>query len=136
MARYTNNHTHLIGANPEILLDFYTRVMGGKQDREFLLGGSHKAWDVNLGGLLIRISDWSNVDESLKKEYARARGKHQFGLHHLALTVDNMDEAYTDLKANGAEFILPPKATGPTSKVAFIVAPENVLIELIESRPG
>ncbi len=134
MAKYTNNHTHLTSANSEKLLDFYTRVMGGKLDREFLLGSSHKAWDVNLGGLLIRISDWSNADEFLKKEYARARGKHQFGLHHLAMTVDDMDEAYAELKANGAEFILPPKATSPTSKVAFIVAPENVLIELIERK--
>jgi len=29
---------------------------------------------------------------------------------------------------------MPPKATSPTSKVAFIVAPENVLIELIERK--
>ena len=134
MVKYTNSHTHLTGANPEKLLEFYTRVMGGKIDREFLLAGSHKAWDVNLGGLLIRISDWSNADEVLKEEYASARGRRQFGIHHLAMTVDDMDKAYTELKANGAEFVLPPKATGPTSKVAFVVAPENVLIELIERK--
>lgn len=134
MVKYTNSHTHLTGAHPEKLVDFYTRVMGGKIDREFLLAGSHKTWDVNLGGLLIRISDWTNADEALKEEYARARGRHQFGIHHLAMTVDDMDLAYTELKANGAEFVLPPKATGPTSKVAFVVAPENVLIELIERK--
>jgi hypothetical protein len=50
------------------------------------------------------------------------------------MVVDDMDLAYTELKANGAEFVLPPKATGPTSKVAFVVAPENVLIELIERK--
>ena len=130
MAKYTNDHTHLTSGNPQKLVDFYTRVMGGKVDREFLLGGSHKAWDVNLGGLLIRISGWTNGDEALQKEYAAARGRHQFGLHHLAMTVDNLDEAYTELKANGAEFVLPPKGTGP----AFVVAPENVLIELIQRR--
>jgi len=134
MVKYTNSHTHLTGANPEKLVDFYTRVMGGKIDREFLLGGSHKTWDVNLGGLLIRISDWSNADEVLKEEYAKARGRRQFGIHHLAMIVDDMELAYTELKANGAEFVLPPKATGPTSKVAFVVAPENVLIELIERK--
>ena len=134
MVKYTNSHTHLMSANPEKLLDFYTRVMGGKIDREFLLAGSHKTWDVNLGGLLIRISDWTNADEVLKKEYAKARGRRQFGIHHLAMIVDDMDKAYNELKANGAEFVLPPKATGPTSKVAFVVAPENVLIELIERK--
>lgn len=134
MAKYLNSHTHLTSANPEKLLDFYTRVMGGKLNQELSLGAKHKAWDVNLGGLIIRISGWTNVDESLKEEYAGARGKHQFGLHHLGMMVDNMDEAYTELRANGAEFILPPKTTTSASKVAFIVAPENVLIELIERK--
>ncbi len=134
MVKYTNSHTHLTGSDPEKLVDFYTRVMGGKIDCEFLLAGSHKTWDINLGGLLIRISDWSNADEALREEYARASGRRRFGIHHLAMTVDDMDQAYAELKANGAEFVLPPKATGPASKVAFVVAPENVLIELIERK--
>lgn len=134
MAKYLINHTHITCANPAKLLDFYTKTMGGKLEGETVLGGSHKAWDVNLGGLVIRISDWTNADESLKKEYDRAKGKQQFGIHHLGMTVDNLDEACVELRKNGAEFILPPKATGPTSKVAFIVAPENVLIELIERK--
>jgi catechol 2,3-dioxygenase-like lactoylglutathione lyase family enzyme len=131
MVKYTNNHTHLIGRDPEKMLDFYTRVMGGKIEREFMLGGTHKSWDVNLGGLAIRISGWSNADDVLEQAYSMARGMHRFGLHHLAMTVDDMDAAYAELTANGATFIQPPKATGPTSKVAFIVAPENVLFELI-----
>lgn len=43
MTKYTNNHTHLIGRDPEKMLDFYTRVMGGKIEREFMLGGTHKS---------------------------------------------------------------------------------------------
>lgn len=134
LAKYLSNHTHITGANPEKLLDFYTKIMGGKLESETLLGGSHKAWNVNLGGLIIRISDWTNADDSLKKEYVRARGKQQFGVHHLAMTVDNLDEACAELRANGAEFILPPTATSPTSRVAFIVAPDNVFFELIERK--
>ena len=136
MAKYLINHTHITCANPEKLLNFYTKIMGGKLEGETLLGGSHKAWDVNLGGLIIRISDWTNADELLKKEYDRARGKQQFGIHHLGMTVDNLDEACAELRANGAEFILPPKVTSPTSRVAFIVAPDNVLFELIERKQG
>ena len=84
MTKYTNNHTHLVGRDPEKMLDFYTRVMGGKIEREFMLGGTHKSWDVNLGGLLIRISGWSNADDVLDQSYAMAKGMHRFGLHHLA----------------------------------------------------
>jgi catechol 2,3-dioxygenase-like lactoylglutathione lyase family enzyme len=130
MVTYTNNHTHITGRDPEKLVDFYARVMGGKIDREFLLSG-HPAWDINLGGLLIRISGWSNADDVLEKRYSMANGKDRYGLHHLALTVSDMDKAYKELTAAGAEFILPPKATSPTTKVAFIIAPKNVLFELI-----
>jgi hypothetical protein len=52
----------------------------------------------------------------------------------LGITVSNLDEAYTELKANGAEFIVQPKIVGANSRVAFIIAPDNVLIELLESR--
>ena len=130
MVTYTNNHTHITGSNPRRLVDFYTRVMGGKINREFLLSG-HPAWDVDLGGLLIRISGWSNADDVLQKRFSIASGKSRYGLHHLAMTVSDMDQAYAELSASGAEFVQPPKTTGPTSKVAFIIAPENVLIELI-----
>jgi catechol 2,3-dioxygenase-like lactoylglutathione lyase family enzyme len=63
-----------------------------------------------------------------------AKGKHQFGIHHLAMMVDNLDEAYVELKEKGAKFLLPPKVTSSTSRIAFVVAPENVLIELIERK--
>jgi len=64
--------------------------MGGKIDREFLLSG-HTAWYINIGGLLIRISGWSNADDVLEKQYSMANGNDLYRLHHLAMTVSDMD---------------------------------------------
>ena len=134
MVKYAVHHTHLVTANPPKVIDFYTRVMGGTLVQEVKLADNRKAWDINLSGVNIRVSDWTNACDTLKKQYAEAKGRPNFGLHHLGITVSNLDEAYTELKANGAEFIVQPKVTGASSRVAFIIAPDNVLIELLERR--
>ncbi len=131
MAKFKINHTHLTTDNPQRLIDFYTGVMGGKLVQEVALGGGNKAYDIDLGGLLIRVSSSTGADTALAKEYAAAKGRYQRSLHHLAMTVDDMDAAYSELKAKGAEFVVPPTETRPGSKVAFMVAPDNVLFELI-----
>ncbi len=134
MATYTVHHTHLTTAAPDRSVSFYTTVMGGKLVREAVLGGGARAWDIDLGGLLLRISHVTGADEALKGEYDTAEGMHRYGLHHLALSVDNLDQAYQELSANGAEFVLPPTGPLPESglRIAFVRAPENVLFELIE----
>ena len=134
MVKYAVHHTHIVTANPSQVIDFYTRVMGGTLVREVDLADNRKAWDIDLSGLNLRVSDWTNACDTLKKQYIEAQGRPNFGLHHLGITVSNLDEAYTELKANGAEFIVQPKIAGANSRVAFIIAPDNVLIELLESR--
>jgi catechol 2,3-dioxygenase-like lactoylglutathione lyase family enzyme len=56
----------------------------------------------------------------------------QYGLHHLGMAADNLDEAVKDLKAKGVEFVLEPK---PGAGPAFIIAPDGVLFELTQARP-
>ncbi len=134
MATYKVHHTHLTTGDPSKSVNFYTGVMGGKLVREAVLGGGAKAWDIDLGGLLLRISQVTGADGALKQEYDTARGTHQYGLHHLAMAVDNLDQAYRELSANGAEFVLSPTGPLPVSglRIAFVRAPEDVLFELIE----
>jgi catechol 2,3-dioxygenase-like lactoylglutathione lyase family enzyme len=130
MLKCTVNHTHLTSPNPQKLVDFYTKVMGGKYVRELTVAGGAKAYDVDLGGLLLRISAATGVDEAYKKAYVEAKGKDHYGLHHLSMSVENLKEAVVELKANGAEFVMPYTGTGP----AFIIAPDNVLFELLDKR--
>jgi hypothetical protein len=56
MPKYEVNHTHLTSANPKAAVEFYTKNLGGKVTAERMLSGNQPAWDVDLGGLLIRIS--------------------------------------------------------------------------------
>ncbi|HOO57572.1 MAG TPA: VOC family protein [bacterium] len=58
-----------------------------------------------------------------------------FGLSHFAFEVDDIDGLAEDLKQRGAEFMLPPIQIRPTRKIAFIKAPDGVLIQLIQDFP-
>jgi catechol 2,3-dioxygenase-like lactoylglutathione lyase family enzyme len=128
MAEYINDHTHITSPDPKKVADFYINVMGGKLVRDFEIAGrgGQRAQDINVGGLVIRISASTGADPSLKEGYAKARGRHQYGLHHLGMKVDNMAKAVAELKAAGSEFVFPYEGSGP----AFIIAPGDVLFEL------
>src|SRR5438132_8051356 len=54
------------------------------------------------------------------------------GLDHFGLRVENMDEAVAELKRRGARFTLEPRTIRPGVRIAFVEAPDNVRIELLE----
>ena len=126
MASYKHDHTHLTSPDPEKVVEFYTQVMGAKVTKEQETP-SGKMVDVDLGGVPVRISSSTGADKALGP---------QFGLHHLGLVVDNMDEFAADLKSKGVEFVVEPTQPQPGIRIAFIKAPDNVLFELIEKKEG
>lgn len=137
MPKYEYNHTHHTSSNPPAAVEFYTKNLGAKVTREFMLSGNKPAWDIDLGGLLVRVSGGTGADEALKnKQAAKIAMRPQYGLHHLALTVDNLAAAIKDLKLKGVEFVLEPTGSVPGSGPAFIKCPDDVLIELIGARPS
>ncbi len=54
------------------------------------------------------------------------------GLDHFGLQVDNLEEAAADLRSKGAEFSMEPKDLRPGLRIAFVRAPGDVRIELLE----
>ena len=128
MATYKHDHTHLTTPEPEELIDFYTKVMGAKVINEMEAAGTRMV-DVDLGGIPVRISKGTAADSNWKGL--------RYGLHHLGLEVDNLDEFIADMKAKGVEVVTEPfqvQALG--LKAAFIKGPDGVLFELIEKSGG
>jgi lactoylglutathione lyase len=63
---------------------------------------------------------------------AEAPSSPYFGLDHFGLTVDDIKEAVTALKAKGVHFTMDVTTNRPGVQIAFLTAPENVSIELIQ----
>ena len=128
MATYKHDHTHITTPEPEKLIEFYTKVMGAKVINEIEAAGNRLV-DVDLGGIPVRISKGTAADGNWKGL--------QYGLHHLGLEVDNLDEFIADMKAGGGEVVAGPfEVQAQGLKVAFIKGPDGVLFELIEKSGG
>ena len=59
----------------------------------------------------------------------------QIGIHHFAFWVDDLPRVYEDLKAKGAEFVVPPTLTTTpdgTFHSAFLRDPDGILVQLDE----
>ena len=50
----------------------------------------------------------------------------------IRLRVENMDAAVAELTEKGAEFTMEPRKLRPGLIITYIVAPENVRIELLQ----
>ena len=138
MALYKHAHTHITSATPEAVISFYRKAMGLKVIKEIILGSGEKAYDLDMGGIPVRVSRTTGADESLKQEQLAKTGKENplWGLHHIALEVDNMSEAAMELRTCGVEFVVEPKEVHPGFWLAFIRCPDGTLYELLQSTKG
>jgi len=127
MVTYKHDHTHITTPEPDKIIDFYTKVIGAKVVKEIESAG-RRLVDVDLGGIPVRISSGTGAD----KDWTGPR----YGLHHLGLEVDNMDEFIAQMRANAVEIVTEPFQAGPGTRAAFIKCPDGVLYEVIEKSAG
>ena len=106
----------------DIMAKFYGTIFGMKQITTGLMDENSKA-NAERG----HISD-GVIGMAL---LAKRAGSGQ-GLDHFGLTVDNLDAAVTELKGKGVAFTMEPKTIRPGVRIAFLTAPQNVSIELIQ----
>jgi catechol 2,3-dioxygenase-like lactoylglutathione lyase family enzyme len=82
--------------------------------------------DLNLSGQKVFIA------LAQPGKAADAPASPYLGLDHFGLTVDNIDAAVAELKAKGVAFTMDPTTARPGVRIAFLTAPQNVSIELIQ----
>jgi catechol 2,3-dioxygenase-like lactoylglutathione lyase family enzyme len=127
MVTYKHEHTHITTPEPDKVLKFYTEVMGAKFIKEQQMPFGLLV-DVDLGGIPLRISGATGADKDWKGL--------RYGLHHIGLQVDNMDEFIAKMRANSVEIVTEPFQPGPGVKAAFIKCPDGALFEIIEKSEG
>lgn len=126
MPNYTYDHIHIRSQNPMVTAKWYETMFGAKIIESAQQDGSPRI-DLDVNGLTVFIMAVADdapapgVDTTVS-----------LGLDHFGLRVENMDEAYAELKAKGAEFTMEPRQFRPGVKIAFVLAPENVRIELVQ----
>ncbi len=126
MAQFRFDHVHLMSRDPEGIAQYYQKMFDAKIIESTQSDGK-KRIDLEIGGLtifILRVPPDEKVPESPPDRY--------LGLDHFGFAVDNLEEIAGELKKKGAEFAVEPKGIRPGVKIAYLRAPENVRIELVE----
>ena len=122
---YRFHHLHLICKDLEKMIGFFTETLEAKLIVRKKYGTADGA-SLDLQGCMINLRV-ARDDETIVGDASESR----YGYDHLALEVENIDEAYQDLTDKDFSFVLPPTEADDV-KVAFFKGPDNILIELLQ----
>ena len=124
MPTYTYGHIHLRSREPMETARYFHKMFDAKIIETVQSDGQPRV-DLDVNGLTIFIA---KADETTPPGL---KDPH-LGLDHFGFRVEDLDEAVTELKSRGAEFAVEPYALRPGLKIAFVRAPGDIRIELLE----
>jgi catechol 2,3-dioxygenase-like lactoylglutathione lyase family enzyme len=129
MATYAYDHIHLRAREPEKTANYYRDVFDAKVVVAAQPNGQPRI-EVDLDGLWILIagSPGEGAAESPPDPY--------LGLDHFGLRVQSVDDTVAELTRRGADIIDGPRTIRPGVRIAFVRAPDNVRIELLQRDPA
>ena len=125
---YRYDHMHLRSRDVKKTAEYYRRMFDAEIVESIQSDGKPRT-DLDLNGLTIFIAA---VPAAAATPPAPAEP--YVGLDHFGLRVDDMDDAVAELKRRGASFTMEPRTIRPGVRIAFVQAPDNVRIELLERR--
>jgi catechol 2,3-dioxygenase-like lactoylglutathione lyase family enzyme len=132
---YRVNHIHLKSPDPDRAAAWYVRAFNVRIQSSSIRPAPFSDRFVRCvsedGGLAINISG-ALTGQSLGPGDAQPH----HGLEHFGFDSENLDEDIARLRGLGAELLDGPIEAGPGTRIAFIKAPDDVRIELIERRDG
>jgi methylmalonyl-CoA/ethylmalonyl-CoA epimerase len=127
MPDYWYDHVHLISADPVKTSQFYEEMFGAEKINQRELPGGGLSIELHISGSRILIM-------KTQSPLATPPDKINAGLEHFGLKTDDIEAAVTDLKAKGVKIRDEVREIRNGVKIAFIWAPDNVLIELVEMK--
>jgi catechol 2,3-dioxygenase-like lactoylglutathione lyase family enzyme len=126
MAKYSFDHVHVIAPDPMKTAEFYENMLHAKRR---VVGTSPD------GGVVVEL-DLEGTMMKIRGPRAKPLLPNSpiTGIEHFSVQTDNIEEAVVELKSRGVQFLREVKESTPGVKSTFLIAPEGVLIELIEER--
>jgi catechol 2,3-dioxygenase-like lactoylglutathione lyase family enzyme len=124
---YRFHHVHLICKDLEQMITFFTDVLNARLVTRRKFGTADGA-SIDVQGTTVNLRV-AREDETMAGDASQNR----YGFDHIGLEVDDVDAAYKDLTQHGYDFFMPPRDI-PKLRIAFFKGPEDITIELVQSR--
>ena len=129
MAKTWLEHIHFVTLDPMKLAAFYEKAFGAKITRTKIRPNGNVSVSLDLGGTRLAIMFPDTPD---KRDPPDNPHKH-FGLEHLGVRTDDIETVVKTSVDEGATILQNITEVSPGHRVAFIMAPENTLIEISEA---
>ena len=122
---YRFHHVHVICKDLKKMIGFFTEILAAKliDYRKF---GTADGASLDLEGTTINLRV-AREDEQLVGDASQST----YGFDHIGLEVEDIENAFKDLTAQGYSFFMPPTEI-PNMKIAFFKGPEDITIELCQ----
>jgi catechol 2,3-dioxygenase-like lactoylglutathione lyase family enzyme len=119
------DHIHLISADPHVAASWYVDKLGGEIVNRYDLRGAPQIF-VTIGASTLIVRGQRTGEQAGEKHGL------QWGMDHFGFQVhDDFDAYCATLKEKGVSFTLEPTTFNPTTRIAYIAAPDGVSIELV-----
>ncbi|MCI3953592.1 MAG: putative glyoxalase [Burkholderiales bacterium] len=126
--RLAFDHVHLVAKNPQTTADWYVGNLGGKVVRSLEVKGAPQIY-VSLGGFIVIVRGQRPAESATDKTGL------QWGVDHFGVRVKGDFDGFCDgLRERGVTFSLEPTDFNPTTRIAFINAPDGVSVELLNRK--
>jgi lactoylglutathione lyase len=124
----TFDHVHLVAKDPQATADWYVDKLGGKIARSLEVKGAPQLY-VSFGGFIVIVRGQRPA------ELAAAKPGLQWGVDHFGVRVKGDFDGFCEgLRKKGVTFGLDPTDFNPTTRIAFIDAPDGVSVELLNRK--
>ena len=122
------DHVHLVSKNPQAAASWYVDKLGGKVVRSAEVNGAPQIY-VSLGDATVIVRGQRPAELAAEKPGL------QWGVDHFGMRVKgDFDGFCMGLRSAGVAFSREPTDINPTTRIAFIEAPDGVSIELIDRK--
>ena len=121
MQRFRFDHVHLYSPDPVKAAEFYVQMFGAEKLEVRQESTEHTVVELLLDGIKIIVSSPWDADSDT------------YGLDHFGLVTDDLDAGIAELKAKGVKFVM-EKTSLDVADISFLEAPENTIIEVIETK--
>ncbi len=124
---FTYNHLHFRSEDPDAAAKFYCDNFGAVITSERPLSTTKSIQLAMNGQPLMTISGRAKGEDPVP-----GSTEPRYGLDHFGFEVDDMESAAVHLRSNSVHFICEPWTMPSEATVAFVEAPDQVSLELIQ----
>ena len=122
------DHVHLVSPDPRSVAQWYAEKLGGTIVRSSDVRGAPQVY-VSFGGFIVIVRGQRPA------ETVGAKPGLEWGIDHFGLRVKgDFDGFCSTLKQKGVTFSMEPTDFNPTTRIAFIEAPDGVSVELLNRK--